>query len=223
VCSNNTQLFELVLSYTSSIESEVHRRHSTISGLIAGGASSGFSLFRCDDYGNNALHLCVLHNLRDMYTYVVNAAKASIRRELKIAFATAYRQSGGRPSTSQVLDLKKVRRRKTTNCYSPKETAVCMCEEHHFNMWLDEHTNKKLCERLLWVLNVDFHSPLTLAAASLVAANNISGPDLDLNFEQSRVDMLGFMIGEFKETRWTYGPVTCSILKLEVRLLSLFV
>ena len=45
-------------------------------------------IFMRDIYGNNALHLCVLHNLQDMFTHVKAKAKRLLEIEIRDTYST---------------------------------------------------------------------------------------------------------------------------------------
>ena len=49
------------------------------------------AIFMLDDNGNNVLHLCVIHQLQEMYKHVRSIAESLIVRELKVAYADATR------------------------------------------------------------------------------------------------------------------------------------
>ena len=68
---------------------------------------------------------------------------------------------------------------------------------------------KKINQRLLLVLNEDYHSPLTLCAAGL---RSVKGTDEEA--DKAR-DMLEFLISEMKSLSWSFGPVQSSLLDLE--------
>jgi len=69
--------------------------------------------------------------------------------------------------------------------------------------WLNEETKKKLDERLMFALNKDLHSPLTLAAS----ISRAPGDKRDNIFKE--------LLAHYKKLLWKYGPICCSDLSME--------
>ena len=53
-------------------------------------------IFMRDIYGNNVLHLCVQHNLQDMFTHVTAKAKRLLEIEIRDAYSTFLQVTSGR-------------------------------------------------------------------------------------------------------------------------------
>jgi len=81
VCSNNMDILDLVLDF-----------------------SSWDALFVQDSHGNNALHLCVLHELQDMYAYVLSKATVLIRKHLLIQNAVECENSASEASLESDME-----------------------------------------------------------------------------------------------------------------------
>jgi hypothetical protein len=109
VCTNDVEMFDLVLSYASTISlSNTGENITTTPTLEFDGEESAKidnnyialddvkkyrrllgrnALFTRDQHGNTVLHLCVTHNLLDMYRHVKDTAKRLVRKELTNEFA----------------------------------------------------------------------------------------------------------------------------------------
>jgi hypothetical protein len=84
VCMNDTEMVDLILSFVSFLHTD----------LLAEDTPDGIRavrnlLFMPDCNGNNVIHLCVLHNIPDMYDHVKHIALEMIRQELMRAFHKA--------------------------------------------------------------------------------------------------------------------------------------
>jgi ankyrin repeat protein len=75
VCMNDFEIVDLILSYLASIF------HPKFPDCV----NQSF-LFAPDSKGNNVIHLCVLHNLPDMYDHIQRKAKDIIQQELLVAW-----------------------------------------------------------------------------------------------------------------------------------------
>ena len=67
------------------------------------------AIFTRDQYGNNCLHICVLHRLDDMYKHIKNVAKSILKNEVKNAYGVYLsRQKTARDSkeSDNVIYLK---------------------------------------------------------------------------------------------------------------------
>lgn len=291
VCSNDKQMFDLLLTYASSTKDNDDAKHvsllstkehmsasaragsrfrrvsnAPVPGAVGssergtssyepvpekiGGSGSGGSakkrdsthftyghnmlgpnvIFMCDNEGNNALHLCVLHQLQDMFAHVKKTAQNIITRELKIAFTRAKRYGKSQATLKPVLPptdtvhltplapFRKVnaytRRgvRSNYHIFIPEGEHI---NQEHFDVWLHVHVKRLLEDRLLLVLNSNFHSPLTLAAANLGGVQGTVLDPLTEELESAKKDMLAFLLNEMKDVRWRYGPVKCSLMMLE--------
>lgn len=88
------EIFDLVQAYASTVqvESDIHTSDiSTRQKTRARSMLGPNAIFMCDDYGNNVLHLCVVHQLQEMYAHVKSVAESFINRELRVAFSDATR------------------------------------------------------------------------------------------------------------------------------------
>ena len=66
--TNDAELFNLVLSYLPDTKLGTN------------------SLFMRDRHGNNCLHICIIHRLKDMYSNIKTEAKRILREEIKCAY-----------------------------------------------------------------------------------------------------------------------------------------
>lgn len=84
-CTGDTQLFDLVVSYLPFISRESQISVTTPSVPILGSNA----IFMRDSYGNNCLHLCVIHGLSPMYSHIKKVAKSIIEIEINLMFRSA--------------------------------------------------------------------------------------------------------------------------------------
>ena len=86
VCSNNIDIFDLVLSCASSVDTNISTQNddglsdSSIPNLGPN------VIFMRDSCGNTLLHLCVIHGLSKMYDHILEIATTVIRRELQFIY-----------------------------------------------------------------------------------------------------------------------------------------
>lgn len=161
-------MFDLVLSYAMSVDPT--------------------AIFTRDGYGNTLFHMCVIHNLQDMYRHIKAQAEAIVLKELKVV-CQRCKLSG---ETPVIQPLPKA------EGYAPAESAIIIpARVAEMHEWLKTEAKRKVTERLSLVLNEDLHSPLTLVAA------------------MGNVEMLECLLDEIKEERWRYGPVSVSLVDLE--------
>lgn len=96
--------------------------------------------------------------------------------------------------------------------YSLIETPIVVPKnKDHYSDWLYDATTLKLLQRMVLVLNEDFHSPLTLAAAGVRKGNEKETEDE----KSARKSMFTFMINRMKRKEWDYGKISCSWIHLE--------
>jgi len=190
VCCGDTDMFDMVFAYASSERPN--------------------ALFGRDSHGNTLLHLCVMHNLTDMYKHVLGHAHARIWNQVSIACVDATTRSKG----STTLHLPVVEPIYSTEPSSPnfcpgfdsdvafdgsvpRESALHIPPNGTFDeAYIMQATNQKLAERMLLVLNKDLHSPLTFAASL------------------GNSKMFEFLVNQLKVPRWKYGPVSVSLIDL---------
>lgn len=168
VCSNDTDMFDMILSYATGEDPN--------------------AIFTRDMYGNTLLHLCILHDLKEMYEHVQNHCCTIIRKQ--ISFVCGQASIKKIPPVMEPIVMEKG--------YTPRETPLTPPKsQSQFIEWLKVATLRKFSERMSLVLNEDLHSPLTLAASS------------------GNYNMLEFLISMLKVPRWTYGPVAVSLVELD--------
>ena len=197
VCSNSIEIFDLVLSYASSIEVAANESTENASSTVTTSGSN--VIFMRDSVGNTVVHLCAIHGLKAMFQHVCKMAELIISRELKRLYST-YHEKGKNDHFYLSSDDSAAQ---LVNGYKIIASKISMPTPDKYKDWLMAETVKKLDERLLFALNKDLHSPLTLAAS-------ISRKKGDL-----RDNIFGDLLSSYKKPFWTYGPIVCSVLQLE--------
>ena len=169
------------------------------------------ALFERDSHGNTLLHLCVMHDLQDMYKHVHAHAFALIRNQVSLACGDA-RLADPECLTAPVLEpvlaahydyvnsqfKEAYNEDDDFNGSCPRESLLPVPLNGTFDdEYMDTATSQKVAERLTLSLNSELHSPLTFAASL------------------GNIDMLAFLIDQLKVERWTYGPVSVSLVDLD--------
>lgn len=169
-------------------------------------------IFMRDNYGNNCLHLCVLHCLQAMYTHVYSTALAIVERELRIRYAEeSIKKKPGAPIELSPYEIANVGA-DNGHCVHPR--AVFLPQIKKFNDWVTKVAKVKLEERLVVALNRELHSPLTLAASQIKSSDWEANNEKKIVLNDKQIDMLKFLLSHLKEEQWVYGPVRCSLLAL---------
>lgn len=209
VCCNDTDMFDLIVTYASNIKygKDKKKLGSNI-------------IFMRDQYGNNCLHLAVHHKLQEMYTHVLDSAKAFLKRDIKTAYAKQL--SHGEKSNKihnfptlhdSMQQFVKDTAQEGTDFlfgYDKIEKPLQMPEESSpeaIDVWIQKQVKEKLNERFLHALNNDFHTPLTLCAQCEKCD--------DEDEEKEQKEMLEFLLNSEVYFKWQYGPLTCSAISLE--------
>ncbi len=192
VCCGDTDMFDMVLSYTSS--------------------EMPNALFQRDSHGNTLLHLCVMHDLSEMYKHVHAHASSRIRNSVVIACGDAMMADPScrtppvlEPIAASHFDYSAGRFKDEDEQEpdvfegsAPRESLLQLPPNGSFDeAYIAQVTKKKVEERLTLVLNAELHSPLTFAASL------------------GNIHMLKFLIDQLKVERWTYGPVSVSLVDLD--------
>lgn len=223
LCCGNIEIFDLVLSTCSNLRITVAEEEVKMAlehgkedlkdefkvHTYAKQNMGPNAIFIRDTNGNNCLHFCVIHGLENMYAHVMKRAHETLLRQVKKAFATQkYLQRQGKgidvgdwfvlPAADTSLGFG----------HSPVETLLRMPKSSRYDAWLSAAVKRKLEERLVLSLNEDLHSALTMCAAIR--------PSGRANFDMaSKKETLLFILKELRVPRWSYGPVTVSLLDLE--------
>ena len=210
VCSNSIEIFDLVLSFASSLSTDnaignSNKSADTAENLFREFQSLGPNvIFMRDSFGNTVLHLCVIHCLKTMYQHVHKTAENIIRRELKLLYTNVIQND----IKSNILKTYNLTAHDTTDStvgfslYAKKlrRPRVGRVEE-----WVTYEAKMKMEERLVLALNIDWHSPLTLAA-SQIKKNDI--PEL----MKKKMDILTFILQQHRSVIYDYGlKVLCEI------------
>jgi hypothetical protein len=152
VCSNSTAIFDLVYGYINAMGGE------RICGTTA--PLGPDVLFSTDRFGNNVLHLCVLHGLENMYQHVCATALQLMWRKLHKLY-TAHQDS-----TAAGFALQRdTDESEHSKGYRQHERVLHLPSTPDMLFeWIRSEAQRKVDERLVLALNEDLHSPLTLAA-----------------------------------------------------------
>jgi hypothetical protein len=161
VCSNSTAMFDLVYSFASAASVGAADEACTVAAeALPVGPDV---IFSTDKFGNNALHLCVLHGLDRMYQHVYNTAVQVMRLKIHTLYARhcSHKISEAVSPTlkldfEDLVDCQGFRRREKVLRLPSGPDAL--------RGWIPTEARRKVDERLVLALNEDLHSPLTLAA-----------------------------------------------------------
>jgi nicotinamidase-related amidase len=220
VCSNSISIFDLVYSFVTGVggddgsaddaDMQDTMTVATSSRYVSVGPDV---IFATDQFGNNVLHLCVLHGLSGMYEHVHNTALAVMSRRLYNLYLKHKEEeinSGGRKPSSAGMSIKiSWPDEEFRKGFVMKEKVLRITEDCETSTWVAEEAARKVEELLVRALNEDLLSPLTFAA-------QIIDKSKDSEDEMVRkVDMFRYLVEKMKKKLWEYGPVTMSILDLE--------
>ena len=221
VCSNNIEIFDLVLSFTSTLVSHGvdDSAESGVGGeidisLLKDLQSLGSNvIFMRDTFGNNVLHLCVIHGLKDMYRHVYTTAETILKREIKLLYAQTIATSSS-SGPFELQDLSVLEKHSSTKSlgYNFKPKTLKRPRIEKFEEWVNYEARMKVEERLTFALNTDLHSPLTLAAGRMSYDDH---PEV----AAKKVEMFKFLLHMHKTVRYEYGIVsfnTIGLLGLEI-------
>jgi ankyrin repeat protein len=164
VCSNSTAIFDLVYSFVSAVEDTTDiadESKTTTTNSIPVGPDV---IFSTDKFGNNALHLCVLHGLENMYQHVYNTALQVMRRKVHTLY-TDHCAEQPVPTTGFTLKCEIEGTDDFNKGYRLQEKVLHLPpNQEAVREWVQTEARRKVDERLVLALNEDLHSPLTLAA-----------------------------------------------------------
>ena len=202
VCSNSIEIFDLVLSFASSIESNGDDLDSST--MLGPNV-----IFMRDSFGNTVLHLCVIHCLQEMFEHVYKTAERMIIQNIKVLYSRMKLEEK-KGKKYLLVDIENCLDKQEGKGYSlyPRKALQCP-EDHNYLSWLRNETNAKMEECLLLVLNKDYHSPLTLAAA-LLDKKNISHTSMS-----KRIEIFKYLLKSIKVLIWKFGPIECSEINLQ--------
>ena len=205
VCSNSIEIFDLVLSFASSIESNGDDLDSST--MLGPNV-----IFMRDSFGNTVLHLCVIHCLQEMFEHVYKTAENIVKREMKILYSS-YHCDDDKVERGSILQENLLF---SNGGYRLKSRPILFPDNHdQYENWLNYETKLKMDERLMLALNADLHSPLTLAASRCEKSQNII-------YEMRKADMLRMLL-RFKDNKilkWTFGPIESTDINLDGLLLE---
>ena len=232
VCTNDTAMFDLVLSYASTNSNTVNddeKKNLTPVQLIE--LKSNLSLlgpnaiFARDVRGNTVLHLCVYHNLvneQPMYKHVLETAEKLIRKDLINKFLENKEKMQNNKmkknndetndnSDSNIITLNELNYVGEHPQPKHKTVIIKLTEKDDIidnTEWINRECKNILYDRLLYALNEDYLSPLTLAAIG-------KGKKGSIEEEELKKKTLEYLISERKVKAWKFGPLTFTIVELE--------
>lgn len=208
VCSNSIEIFDLVLSYASSLAA-IEIEHDFDQNMFDERYREFQSLgpnviFMRDSFGNTVLHLCVIHCLVHMYQHVYKIAQNIIERELRLLYVNVI-QNDRKANELKTYELSPHDTNDSTVGFSLISKKL-RCPRHgKFEEWVSYESRIKMEERLVLALNIDWHSPLTLAASQ------IKRSDIPEVMEK-KMKMLTFILQEHRKVIYDYGlKVLCEI------------
>ena len=184
-CSNDTHLFDLILAYSSSIDS------------VSDSEPNGLDyVFMRDQDGNNCLHLTVIHQLPKMYAHIKSVIKEWLFVDLE---RNVYQE---RPAKNDFIWISSAWQNGFGQGYTVKDDHKITSTTSARRAQAD----RILCYRMTMVLNDDGLSPLTLCAAGLYSVSD-DNADKSTSREQKQKSMLQFLINQLKSdhVQWIYG------------------
>ena len=207
VCSNNQDIFDLVLSFASSVD--------TNSSTLDDDGLSDSSIpnlgpnviFMRDSCGNTLLHLCVIHGLSKMYDHILEIATTVISRELQFIYGQKRLELS---DEFESFTLSSYDSMSMSSGYNLPSKPLQLPSPDMYEKWLVSEVRTKLYERLLLVLNNDLFCPLTLAAKlSTKTTSTVS--------EANRISMMKTVLSSTnRDSRsWSFGPLLSSRLNLK--------
>lgn len=148
-CTNNQEIFELILNYNQKQDSKSIIEH----------------LLQRDSHGNTLLHICVIKVLTRMFHYIRQRLIIELEKYIEKEFDNLLDHNADIFSDIQTdkrdSDMKYVYRLVKLNARGIKPRNE---DESKFQLWLNRAALNKEAELLTKSLNDDGHSPLTLAA-----------------------------------------------------------
>eukprot|EP01035_Chromulina_nebulosa_P032209 gene32209-42999_t len=194
VCSDNIEIFDLVLSFTSALNDDAGK--------------SDPAIFMRDAFGNTVLHLCVVHCLQNMYRHVFKTAETILKKEIKLLYVEkiAADASNGPYNLKDLkaLDEHHMKDQKdlvVNMGYNVQPKSINKPQLDKFEDWVEFEAKVKVRERLILALNNDLQSPLTLAAARMRRSDL---PDM----VAEKVKMFRFLLDMHKTVLYDYGIVS---------------
>ena len=213
VCANSIEIFDLVLSFASTTESEEEgtgeiddKNQSGKLSRIDAPSLGPNVIFMRDSYGNTVLHLCVTRCLQNMFDHVYKVAETILSREIKLQYTTMKAKDASVNTPFNLDSTEEIAKIKTG--YSVTEEMLRLPPDDKLEEWIIRETSIKMNERLLLVLNNDLHSPLTLAS-------NIKKVDENEDVTAQKLEMLSYLLTKLKTVLWQFGPTQCYEVNLE--------
>eukprot|EP01038_Epipyxis_sp_PR26KG_P012648 gene12648-16957_t len=159
--------------------------------------NAGFNaIFMRDSYGNTLAHICVHHALKEMYDHIFATSMSIVKDELTRHYDNPANKLHNRPLPNSF------EYRHMTVGLHPTETQLS-----YKNGQIEEDARMIVGARLLNVLNAQYHSPLTLAAAQF----NPRKVQDSVLLERHK-DMLEYLISCLKTHLWNFGSIKYSVI-----------
>ena len=206
VCSNSIEIFDLVLSFASSVESDSSALDDARTEMSTAPSLGPNVIFMRDSCGNTLLHLCVIHGLSKMFEHVLSIATTVVSRELQCLYAKKRLEG---VNDFEAFDLSSYESFAHETGYHLPPKRLYLPSPDLFEKWLKTEVRQKVDERLLLVLNNDYFSPLTLATY-------LSGKVTSTVTKQDRIGMIKTVLSSTnsKTKLWSFGPLVCSNINL---------
>ena len=207
VCSNSQEIFDLVLSFASSVEADQVRSEEVEDRQTEGGTPLVLGpsvIFMRDSYGNTMLHLCVIHGLTDMFEHVLSIASTILKRDIQLSYSNKASEEVHNTDTFYLPEIEHA------SGYNLPESSLRLPEPDRYETWVLSEARQKIDERLLLVLNNHKLSPLTLAAS---LSNKVTST---VSKERRSQMMKTVMVStNTKILLWRYGPIACHDVNLK--------
>ena len=237
VCSNDQEIFKLVYSCCAGVDERASNQvmKETGSGKIIESTPESsskeqpwshnfgaYAVFQTDSEGNNALHLCALHGLSDMYQCVYDTALSLVSRELRNEYV---KKSSINPSTKKNVTIHLNDKILAKNCATMRLKDISIpinCND--LDKRIDAEAQRIVDYKLVLALNRDLHSPLTLTAATMIkpprhdilnSEDDSSDENNPSNKYHKKVDMFRILLQKLKKRQWSYGPISLYYLTLD--------
>ena len=153
VCSNNIDIFDLVLSFASSVDTSISTQDDDTASDSSIPNLGPNVIFMRDSCGNTLLHLCVIHGLSKMYDHILEIASTVISRELQFLYGQKRLEvtDGGIDS----FTMSSCESVSMNSGYNLPAKPLQLPSPDMYEKWLVSEVRTKLDERLFLVLNND--------------------------------------------------------------------
>ena len=207
VCSNNIDIFDLVLSFASSVDTSISSQEDDTASDASIPNLGPNVIFMRDSCGNTLLHLCVIHGLSKMYDHILEIASTVISREMQFLYGQKRLELTDGFDSFTLSSCESV---SMNSGYNLPSKPLQLPSSDMYEKWLVSEVRTKLNERLLLVLNNELFCPLTLAAyLSTKVTSTVS--------KAHRISMIKTVLSSTNgdSRSWSFGPLLSSRLNLK--------